>query len=389
MADYQVTHLQDKTIHARPATLINPSATNTTDWQQQKPDPEVETFHKALPDYGETKLHPLPTVASELGLKHVFLKDESTRFALPSFKILGASWAIHRTLCQHLSLPPSTPIHALKTAIHGPGATLSLVTTTDGNWGRACARTAAHLSIPLTLHVPSFMPPYTQNLIRSEGATVNVLPNSSYDDCIAHVRSQAAATGALMVLDTSWPGYEEIPQWVTDGYETMLAETDRQVALATQDAAKPNLLFASVGVGSWAHSVVSHYKAADPAGNRIVTVEPDSAAAFKESLHCGQITPVETGDTIMCGMNCGTTSTIAWPVLRDGVFAATTVTDRESHEDVVFLQRQGVDAGPCGAANLAALRKFCASGLMGEGEKAEAVVVLFSTEGNREYEIPK
>lgn len=247
---------------------------------------------------------------------------------------------------------------------------------------------AAHLQIPITLYVPGFMNTYTQNLIRSEGATVIVLEHASYDECIARVRTESARTGALMVLDTSWSGYTEIPQWVTDGYETMLAETDRQVAAAAAGS-KPNVCFASVGVGSWAHSVVAHYKAADPVNNKIVAVEPDTAAAFKESLHAGEITPVETADTIMCGMNCGTTSTIAWPILRDGVFAAMTVTDRESHEDVLFLQAQGINAGPCGAANLAALRKFCASGLVEEDKKRDMCVVLFSTEGNREYEIPQ
>lgn len=89
----------------------------------------------------------------------------------------------------------------------------------------------------------------------------------------------------------------------------------------------------------------------------------------------------------MNGMNCGTTSLSAWPVLRDGVYAAATVTDLEAHRDVQLLQAQGVNAGPCGAATLAALRKVCAE--IGDvRERGEAVVVLFSTEGMREYNVP-
>lgn len=164
----------------------------------------------------------------------------------------------------------------------------------------------------------------------------------------------------------------------------MLTETDRQVASLT-GGLKPNTVFVSVGVGSWAHSVVAHYKAAD-ASNQVIAVEPSTAASLKESLHVGDITPIETGETIMAGMNCGTTSLIAWPVLRDGVRAAVTVTDLEAHSDVQFLKHEGVNAGPCGAATLAASRKFVHN--MDLGQRKKMVVVLFSTEGWRQYSVP-
>ena len=163
----------------------------------------------------------------------------------------------------------------------------------------------------------------------------------------------------------------------------MLTETDRQVAAQT-GGRSANLAFVSVGVGSWAHAVVEHYKG-NAVENKIVTVEPIAAPSFKESLHCGVLTPIETGETIMNGMNCGTTSDIAWPVLRAGTHAAVTVSDIESHECVQYLQSKGVNAGPCGAATLAALRKLCLD--MSSEEKWNAIVVLFSTEGSREYEI--
>jgi diaminopropionate ammonia-lyase len=166
----------------------------------------------------------------------------------------------------------------------------------------------------------------------------------------------------------------------------MLHETNRQVAAAT-GGKTANLVFASVGVGSWAHAVVTHYKAAN-ANNKIVTVEPDVAACFKESLHCGELTSIEAGHGIMNGMICGTPSLIAWPILRDGTFAAVSVTEGQSHECVQYLQSQSVNSGPCGAANLAALRTLCKEGVLGDAERKAMVVVLFSTEGMREYEVP-
>ena len=164
----------------------------------------------------------------------------------------------------------------------------------------------------------------------------------------------------------------------------MLAEVDRQIAAATSGGHATHA-FVSVGVGSWAHAVIPHYKS-HSTSTRIITVEPVAAPSFKESLHCGQITPIETGETIMNGMNCGTTSLIAWPEMRDGVDVAVVVDDVESHKDVEYLQKKGINAGPCGAATLAALRRLCREDGMGDLEGG--IVVLYSTEGNREYEIP-
>lgn len=410
---HKVTHLDSSESFTRPKILIN-NVQKPRNWSQSI-DPAIEAFHKALPDYAETQLHSLPDMAAELGFSHVFVKDESTRFGLPAFKILGASWAIHQSICKRIGLPKTASLEELIQALKQRDD-IHLVTCTEGNWGRACARMAKYLGIPCKIYVPYFMNEYTQRLLRGEGAEVVLLENGSYDDSIAAVRKEASGTEALMVLDTSWDGFSECPQvlsmptgsnfdnrtanatiqWVTDGYSTMLAETTRQVASCTGKSSPPTLAFVSVGVGSWAHSVVSYYKSAS-SSNQTMSVEPTAAPSFKESLHCGNITPIATGETIMNGMNCGTTSMIAWPEMRDGMAAAVTVEDREAHRDVEFLKRKGVNAGPCGAATLAALRATCQAADQGEveglglqrREREGKVVLLFSTEGGREYEIPE
>ncbi|CAK1367454.1 Diaminopropionate ammonia-lyase [Cercospora beticola] len=384
MEDYNVKHLNSGQDFSRPWMLHNPHHT-TQGWSREQVDPGVEAFHRTLPDYNETQLHDLPTVAKELGLARVFIKDESTRFGLPAFKVLGASYAVHRTVCKQMGLPASTTLKQLKDNIlKNQDQSIRLVTCSEGNWGRACGRMAKIYGLPLTIYVPGFMSEYTQNLLRGEGAEVKVLEGGSYDDSIAATRRDSEETGALMVMDVSWEGYTEIPKWVTDGYSTMLTEAGRQVAALANDA-KPNTFFVSVGVGSWAHSTVAHYKAANP-NNDIIAVEPDTAASLKESLHVGELTPIETDDTIMAGMNCGTTSQIAWPILKTGVTAAVTVTDQESHESVKFFKKNEVNAGPCGAATLAALRKYVST--LTPAARSNMVVILFSTEGWREYEIP-
>ena len=208
---YKVKHLKTGSSFERPDILLN-ELHKDQDWQpQHNVDPEVEAFHRTLPDYGETVLHSLPSVASELGFSHVFVKDESARFGLPSFKIAGASWAIHQALCGRLELPKTTSLTDLTRALNSRND-ISVVTCTDGNWGRACARMAKYLSITCRIYVPYFMNEYTQSLLREEGADVRLLADGSYDDAILAVRNDSASTGALMVLDTSWPAYAEIPQ---------------------------------------------------------------------------------------------------------------------------------------------------------------------------------
>lgn len=160
----------------------------------------------------------------------------------------------------------------------------------------------------------------------------------------------------------------------------MLRETDLQLAGKTATCA-----IASVGVGSWAHAVVQHYKSEDRRAT-VVTVEPERAACLKTSLEAGEIVPIETGDTIMSGMNCGTVSTTAWPFLKDGVDASLTISDAEAHGDTQYLQKNGVPCGPCGAAPLSALRRLCEEKALGLGP--ESVVVLFSTEASRPYPAP-
>ena len=167
----------------------------------------------------------------------------------------------------------------------------------------------------------------------------------------------------------------------------MLTEVDAQLASACH---KPiTTAIASVGVGSWAQAVAAHYGPATGSSHphvQIVTVEPEHAACLQESLRQDAMTTVETQATIMNGMNCGTVSSIAWPVLRERVDVAIAVGEWEAHECVREFEGRGLDVGPCGAATLAAARRLLEAGLLGTGE--DEVVVLFSTEGRRGHPVP-
>ncbi|CAD0095072.1 unnamed protein product [Aureobasidium mustum] len=376
---FKVKHLGRDDVIERHDTLINPSLSTLVPTDTSI-DPDLITFHRSFPESKTTPLIDLPEVARELGVGHVYVKDESLRFGLPSFKILGASWGVFRAICERTGLPSSASLEEAGRAARKAG--IKLVSCTDGNWGRAVARTAQYMGIEATIFVPKTMDQATQEKLRSEGATVNVV-NGSYDDSITATMRESESSAAMLVMDTSWEGYSQIPRWVVDGYATMHGEVDRQLEEACEK--RPSLCIASVGVGSWAQSVVSHYTG-QGSDTKVVTVESEAAPCLMESLHNGRIVSVETGSTIMDGTNCGTVSTNCWPSLKSGVYASVVVTDLEAHHSVLYLQDHGVNAGPCGAAPLAALRKLHHRGVL--QEDPDAVVILFSTEGHRDYVLP-
>jgi diaminopropionate ammonia-lyase len=276
-------------------------------------------FHRSLPGYAPTPLVEAPAAAAALGVRRVLVKDESSRLGLPSFKVLGASWAIHRALQEH--------------------SATRLVCATDGNHGRAVARMARHFGLAATVFVPDTMVRARRDAIAAEGARVEVV-HGTYDDAV----ERAAAADGLVIQDTAWPGYETIPAWVVEGYATIGAEID----------ARPDVVAVQIGVGSFAAAMVRRF-----AGARIVGVEPLRAACALASIEAGE--PVEVPgphDSAMAGLNCGRVSPVAWPLVSRGIEAFGAVSDDRAREAVRLLARDGVEAGESGAAGLAGLLAF-------------------------------
>jgi diaminopropionate ammonia-lyase len=372
-------------------------------WTSEPPPAAAATFHAGLPGYRPTDLVSLPELARELGVGRVLVKDESYRFGLPAFKVLGASWAVARILTQDDSGRPDGAAGVISQNALRRAATarpVELVAATDGNHGRAVAWMGRMLGLPVTVFLPAVVPPAAAAAIAAEGAAVTVGADS-YD--LAVERAAAFAAGSerrVLVQDMAWPGYEQIPGWTVEGYGTVLTETDAQLAAAGLPL--PDLVSIPVGVGSLAQAVVTHYRAsaargaASAAGGQVagsgpalLAVEPDSAACVLASLNAGALVSVPTGRTIMAGLNCGTPSALAWPVLVAGLDAAIAVPDEAAEEAAVDLDRLGVQSGPTGAAALAGVR----AALTGPGSatrRAELAItsastlVLLSTEGRHE-----
>lgn len=330
-------------------------------------------FHRTLPGYAPTPVVEAPAVAAALGVGCVWVKDESSRLGMPSFKILGASWATYRAICRRLGRDPepAIPLGELRDqlAAYGP---LHLVAATDGNHGRAVARMARLLGVSAEILVPDDMVSARRDAIASEGAHVTVVPGS-YDNAVAR-SAELADEAHLVISDTSWPGYEDVPGWVIDGYATIGLEVDAQ--LAERDAAPPNIVVAQIGVGAFAAAMVRYAKQ-HPA-TRVVGVEPANADCVTASVEAGELVEVPGPHvSIMAGLNCGNASLIAWPVISRGIDVLVTIDDEPAREAMRLLADAGVVSGESGAAGL--------GGLLWARETlslpADATVLLVSTEG--------
>ncbi len=337
-------------------------------------------FHRRLPGYATTPLVEAAGLASRLGVARVLVKDESLRLTMPSYKILGASWAIYREVIDVFGIDPEPvgSVAELSRALR-PAGRLTLCAATDGNHGRAVARVAAMLGWDALIYVPQGTAASRIEGISSEGATVTVI-DGTYDEAVARAAEDASAT-RLVISDTAWPGYDRVPRRVVEGYSTIFWEVDEQIAAA--GLPQPTTVAVQMGVGSLAAATVLHYRTGDRARPLLVGVEPADAACVLESVRAGHLTEVPGPHrSIMAGLNCGLPSPLALPLLAAGIDVFLSVGDEDARTAVRDLAAAGVQSGESGAASLAGLTAAMTAGHGAQvGLGPEDTVLLISTEG--------
>lgn len=359
---------------------------------------DIASFHASLDNFMPTPLISHPELASFLGISKVFIKCETSRLGLPAYKILGASYAIYRHLRRILDVPDDETTTIANIASAAQKALIHLVCATDGNHGRAVARMAALLDLPATVYVPSFVPQHTINAIYSERRNpqrpINVtrVPGDYLQAERAALKDFQTNPLHHLIQDNQFPELKDdfIISWIMAGYRTIFHEIDSTLGLHNCD---PDLVVVPVGVGSLAQTAAMHYNRHNSVPNansdhrspKIMTVEPTTASSLFTSLRAGKIQNIQTGDTILTGLNCGTVSPLAFPILKKSVDFATTVEDWDAHEGVLELRGIGIDAGPIAGACTRAVRGMKKEEL---GLNRNSVVVVVATEGRRDYDIP-
>lgn len=346
----------------------------------------VQALLELCPVAEPTLLHALPALARQLGIGRLFVKDESTRLGLGSFKALGGAYAVLQVFLEEAGRRLGRPVAAQELAqpeLRAIAAGFTVACATDGNHGRSVAAGARFIGCRAVIFIHSGVSVDRAAAIEAFGAEIRRV-KGVYNDAVAAATRESEANGWVVVSDTAWPGYERIPQLVAQGYTVMVQE-----ALHALPAA-PTHVFVQAGVGGLASAVAGHlalvYAERRP---RIIIVEPARSACLLASHDAGdRITIAEQQPTVMAMLECQEPSLTAWRVLARLADAFMTVDE----DDAVQAMRQyaapaGTDpaivSGESGGAGLAGLAVAAADGSIREalGLSADSVVLLFNTEG--------
>ena len=284
---------------------------------------KANEFHKSFPQYSVTPLQKLSALASYLGVKGIYCKDESYRFGLNAFKVLGGSYAMGRYIAKELGRDISElPYNVLSSdKLREEFGQATFFTATDGNHGRGVAWAANRLGQKAVVRMPKGTTRTRFDNIAKEGAEVTI-EEMNYDDCVRMAAAEAAKTEhGIIVQDTAWDGYEEIPSWIMQGYGTLVLEADKQ--LKENGVERPTHVFVQAGVGSLAGAVVGYFAHKYKENPPVMVVCEASAAdcLYRSAAQAdGNLVNV-TGDlqTIMAGLACGEGNTIGWDILKNHV----------------------------------------------------------------------
>ena len=361
---------------------------------------KARTFHESFPQYTKTPLTKLDHMAAYLGVKEIYLKDESYRFGLNAFKVLGGSFSMARYIAKETGRDVSELPYSVLTSdqLRKEFGQATFFTATDGNHGRGVAWAANRLGQKAVVHMPKGSTQTRLQNIAKEGAQVDI-QEMNYDDCVRLAAKEADETErGVIVQDTAWDGYEEIPAWIMQGYGTMANEAADQLRQCSVN--RPTHVFVQAGVGSLAGAVVGYFANLFPNDPpKFVVMEAEAADCLYQGALANDGKPrIVTGDlkTIMAGLACGEPNTISWDILRNHVSAFISCPDWVSAKGMRMLSSPvkgdpRVVSGESGAVGMGVLDAIMCDDTYKELRDAleldrHSRVLMFSTEGNTDPE---
>ena len=356
---------------------------------------KVKNFHQSFPQYEETPLADLKNLSKELGVGGIYVKDESYRFGLNAFKVLGGSFAMAKYLAEKLGKDISELDYnkLISDETKKQLGDITFYTATDGNHGRGVAWTANRLKQKSVVYMPKGSSQIRLDNIKAEGSDASIT-DMNYDDAVRLAAKNAEATNGVVVQDTAWEGYEDIPVWIMQGYGTMALEALEQLKKAGVD--RPTHIFIQAGVGSLAAAVQGFFASVFKDNVPVtVVVEPDLANCYYESAVQNDGKPVNVGgdmQTIMAGLACGEPNIIGFEIIKNYASAFLSCPDYVAAKGMRMLGApmkgdKQVTSGESGAVTLGVVALLMKDERYKElREKLnlnkDSKILLFSTEGD-------
>ena len=357
---------------------------------------KARTFHESFPQYSKTPLARLDQMAGYLGLNSIYVKDESYRFGLNAFKVLGGSFSMARYIAKETGKKvEALPYNVLTSeALKKEFGQATFFTATDGNHGRGVAWAANKLGQKAVVFMPKGSTQTRLRNILAENAQATI-EEVNYDECVRMAAAAAKETPhGVVVQDTAWDGYEEIPSWIMQGYGTMAMEADEQ--LSEDGCGRPTHVFIQAGVGSLAGAVQGYFANRYPENPpKVIVVEAESAAClYKGAAKKDGSIQIVDGDmpTIMAGLACGEPNTLSWDILKNHVNTFTACPDWVARKGMRMLSAPlkgdpQVVSGESGAAPFGLLASIMTMDEYKDLREhleldRDSKVLLFSTEGD-------
>ena len=357
---------------------------------------KARTFHESFPQYSKTPLARLDQMAGYLGLNSIYVKDESYRFGLNAFKVLGGSFSMARYIAKETGKKvEALPYNVLTSeALKKEFGQATFFTATDGNHGRGVAWAANKLGQKAVVFMPKGSTQTRLRNILAENAQATI-EEVNYDECVRMAAAAAKETPhGVVVQDTAWDGYEEIPSWIMQGYGTMAMEADEQ--LSEDGCGRPTHVFIQAGVGSLAGAVQGYFANRYPENPpKVIVVEAESAAClYKGAAKKDGSIQIVDGDmpTIMAGLACGEPNPLSWDILKNHVDTFTACPDWVARKGMRMLSAPlkgdpQVISGDSGAAPFGLLASLMTMEEYKDLREhleldRDSKVLLFSTEGD-------
>ena len=358
----------------------------------------VLEFHQSLPNYEKTPLIDLKELAKYCGVKKIWVKDESKRFGLNAFKVLGGSYSIGKCLSEILNEDISKLPFSILTSkeIKKKLGDLTFITATDGNHGRGVAWMAKHLQQKSVVYMPKGSSQMRLKAIQNEGADASIT-DFNYDDAVRLANEKAKENNWIMVQDTAWKGYEKIPLWIMQGYSTIMSEIIEELEKVKE---RPTHVFLQAGVGSFAGAMQALLTEIYGEEKPITIIcEPHGANCIYKSFKADDGNPHNVaGDlkTIMAGLACGEPNITSWDILKNHAKAFISAEDIVAARGMRMLNAplKGDDqvfSGESGAAGFGALAAIMLQDEFKDlREKLQlnenSKVLCFNTEGDTDPE---
>ena len=360
---------------------------------------KAHSFHTGFAQYSQTPLTSLPNLAKALGVNSIHVKDESYRFGLNAFKVLGGSYALGRFIAKTLELPieelPAQKI--LSPEVREKLGQLTFITATDGNHGRGVAWTATQLGQKSVVYMPKGSAVERLENIRAAGADASIT-DLNYDDAVRLADKHARENGWVMVQDTAWEGYTDIPLWIMQGYTTMGYEIVHQLEAAGEDA--PTHVFLQAGVGSMAGAMTGFFAAYYGEDRPFITiVEPKLADCLFRTAKADDGTlhnVIGDMNTIMAGLACGEPCSLGWDILKNHADAFLSVPESAAADGMRILAAPAkgdspIVSGESGAAAFGAAANILLDDALAHMKEALGLnqnsrLLFISTEGDTDRE---